>query len=271
MSNMGNLAQRILFAVIAIPVVIFLVYRGEWWYWGLTIALSLICYWECSNMLKARGFYTKAALGGYVFILLIFLRAFPGAEPFLPLDLLILALIFGLSIMELIYKDINFSISRLSVSAFCAAYLGLAGFAVYSLGTVFTPGWKLVLPFLVSIWMSDTLAYAAGRLFGSHLLYPAVSPKKTVEGGIGAIAGSTLGFQLLLVINPGLPLYHVIIIGILIGLTGQTGDFIESLMKRWAGVKDSSHLLPGHGGVFDRIDSLLFSAPFVVAYFKYIV
>jgi phosphatidate cytidylyltransferase len=120
---------------------------------------------------------------------------------------------------------------------------------------------------LCMAFFSDTGAYFAGRSFGKHKLYPAVSPGKTVEGSIGGIlgaCGATIGVGTLWVI-PELPIGHAIALGIAASVCGQMGDLVESLLKRTFAVKDSGHLLPGHGGMLDRIDALLFVAP--VAYY----
>jgi phosphatidate cytidylyltransferase len=153
-------------------------------------------------------------------------------------------------------------------------------FGVALSGVLYVPVLMSVLPLLkrageaewltVTLCMaffSDTVAYFVGRAIGRHRLYPAVSPGKTWEGGFGGIAGSCLatvgvGSMWLL---PGLPVAHAIGLGIVASVCGQTGDLVESMLKRTFGVKDSGKLLPGHGGMLDRIDALLFVAP--VAYY----
>lgn len=130
----------------------------------------------------------------------------------------------------------------------------------------FGPGWLFVT--LAIAFMSDTGAYAFGRLWGKHKLYPAVSPGKTWEGALGGIVGAnvaTLGFGSAFLL-PELSVVHAVILGVLGSLAGQVGDLFESMLKRSHGVKDSGNLLPGHGGMLDRVDALLFVAP-VVYYF----
>lgn len=128
-------------------------------------------------------------------------------------------------------------------------------------------GTFLVFAILASIWICDSAAYYAGRAFGRHKLFERVSPKKTWEGSIaGALAavGTMLGMRMWLL--PFLSIGDAIALGIIAGVFGQLGDLAESHLKRAAGVKDSSHLIPGHGGVFDRFDSLLFVSPLVYLY-----
>lgn len=123
--------------------------------------------------------------------------------------------------------------------------------------------------FLVMIiaWMGDTGAYFAGRAFGKHPLYPKVSPKKTVEGLLGGFAGSTVGVAVVkLVLLPHLTPWDVIFYGVVASGLGVMGDLCESMLKRAFKVKDSGWIMPGHGGILDRIDSMLFVAPTVYAY-----
>lgn len=120
---------------------------------------------------------------------------------------------------------------------------------------------------LCMAFFSDTGAYFAGRSLGKHKLYPAVSPGKTVEGSVGGILGAclaTVGVGAMWAI-PTLPLWHAVLLGVAASVCGQMGDLVESMLKRTFAVKDSGNLLPGHGGMLDRIDALLFVAP--VAYY----
>ncbi len=120
---------------------------------------------------------------------------------------------------------------------------------------------------MVIAWMGDTGAYFAGRAFGKHKLYPKVSPKKTVEGLLGGFAGSTLGVAVVkLLLLPTLTPLDVIFYGVVASGLGVMGDLCESMLKRAFNVKDSGWIMPGHGGILDRIDSMLFVAPTVYAY-----
>ena len=135
-----------------------------------------------------------------------------------------------------------------------------------------TLGAFTVLAIMVSIWTCDSFAYYAGRAFGRHKLFERISPKKTWEGSVaGAIGavGAMIGLQQWLL--PYLTVADAVVIGLIIGIFGQLGDLAESHIKRDAGVKDSSQLIPGHGGIFDRFDSLLFVAPLVYIYLNFIV
>ncbi len=123
-------------------------------------------------------------------------------------------------------------------------------------------GAEWLLLFLLLQWVGDSFAYFSGMIFGRHKLAPRISPKKTIEGTIGGLVGSAVVAGLMpLVVNIDVSPLTLAVIGGLTGGIGQFGDLLESLLKRAAGVKDSSGLIPGHGGILDRMDSLIFSAP----------
>ena len=134
----------------------------------------------------------------------------------------------------------------------------------------FGDGRAVVLLLMLVIVVSDSAQYYTGRAFGRRKLSPAISPKKTVEGAIGGVVFGTLTMTLggLYVFRS--PLWTLAILGAVLSLLGIVGDLFESLLKRSAGVKDSSNLIPGHGGVLDRIDSWLFAAPVYYAFVRFI-
>jgi len=155
---------------------------------------------------------------------------------------------------------------------------GLRRSALLFLGTIYVPftmahlillvrlpeGMKWLLLLVACLWIGDTVALLVGNLMGRRPLAPRVSPKKTVEGALGCLAG--VGLTLLLfraLYLPHMSLSLGVLLALGIGVLGQLGDLSESLIKRAAGVKDSGSLIPGHGGMLDRLDSFLFTSPFV--------
>jgi len=130
----------------------------------------------------------------------------------------------------------------------------------------FSFGRYVLLYVLLVIWIFDTASYFFGKKFGKHPFFPSVSPKKTLEGFFGGVFCVVI-LGIAAAIFAGKPyFYHVFVLTILTALAGQAGDLAESVIKRDRGVKDSSHIIPGHGGVLDRFDSLFFAAPVVYVY-----
>ena len=167
--------------------------------------------------------------------------------------------------------------SRMTYIVWGSFYIGLLYPFVYlirgdSIWMGEAPGQWWLFFLLGSLWLGDTAAMFFGKMFGKHKLAPIVSPNKTVEGFIGGFIGAVvvaMVFKIFWLNETNA--YHLIVISILIGLFGQLGDLVESLWKRSLGIKDSSAIIPGHGGVLDRFDSLLFSAPVLYLYLKYIM
>ena len=157
----------------------------------------------------------------------------------------------------------NHSIQQASTGIFAAAYIGMPlGMLVAVQDRL---GWPATLLLIGTVAVSDSMQYYTGRLLGRHPLAPTISPKKTIEGAIGGVIFGTVFMALLgsRVLLPFTGYGPLVILGLLVVVFGICGDLFESRLKRTAGVKDSSSLIPGHGGVLDRIDALLFAvAPF---------
>lgn len=133
-------------------------------------------------------------------------------------------------------------------------------------------GGLTVIAIFVSIWSCDTAAYFGGLTFGKHKLFPRVSPNKSWEGALFGFAGAVAAMMLFAdAFLPYLLPHQAAVMGVIIGVFGQVGDLVESLLKRDAGIKDSSVLIPGHGGVLDRFDSLIFVAPVLYLYIDFVV
>jgi len=160
------------------------------------------------------------------------------------------------------------ALGRAAASVFPMLYLGLPIGAMVSLRSL--RGREALFLLLLTVVVSDTAQYYTGRAFGRRLLAPAISPKKTVEGAVG---GFVFGGLLLAAAGawwlPSMPVVLRALLGVTIVALGIAGDLFESMLKRSAGMKDSSRLIPGHGGVLDRIDALLFAAPVYYVLLKY--
>jgi len=164
------------------------------------------------------------------------------------------------------------SVPAAAATLLAAAYVGALAGTIAALRTIppeSDGAWRVTL-LLAIVMTSDTFAYFAGSAFGRHKLAPLVSPGKTVEGLAGGLAGGILAALLVRRFGlPQIPALAAVALGIVVSVFGVAGDLVESLMKRWSGVKDSGRLFPGHGGMLDRLDSLLFGAPVLYYYFLY--
>jgi phosphatidate cytidylyltransferase len=270
-----NLAQRLSVAAIAIPAIIFMVFRGGDLFLYFVLLLAVI------------GIYEYLHGGGIDTFSFFFIIPFVGVagsvyltatgEAFLG-GLCLLGIFLIVGIFLAIGKDpIDKLFARLTYITWGCFYLGLLYPFVYLIRGEAAwmepaPGrWWLFL-LLGSLWLGDTAAMFFGKSFGRHKLAPVVSPHKTVEGFIGGFIGVIVVAMIFKIFwLKDIIAYHLIIISLLIGLFGQLGDLVESLWKRSLGIKDSSAIIPGHGGVLDRFDSLLFAAPMVYLYLKYVI
>ena len=281
---LGNLAQRFLVAVVAIPILLALFYyhRPEPT-WLLIFGASLIAMHEAFAMLlpaedrraalvlggvACAAFYwlDPAALAGYGAPAALVGAADAGSA--VPLALAVVAP--GLYFLFR-FRDLPTVAGRYAATVAGIVYAGylLTYLAKLKLIERFQPGegGDAVLIVLIVAWVADTGAYFAGRFLGKARLYEAVSPKKTWAGAWGGLAGSVIGVAALQLISAHwLSWFDVVLIAIPGGILGQLGDLTESLIKRSVGVKDSGALLPGHGGLLDRIDAVLFIAPYVYGY-----
>lgn len=273
---MSELARRVLFAVAAIPVALGAIWLGGAPLVALLAILAALGAWELFRIARAKGVVPLETLGIPLAGLLpiAVFAAHRGVLPDLPTWLAVATLVvFAASIW--MRGVAGGPLAAVSVTVFGILYTGgmlSFGYALryhpYAVGKV--AGTALVLFPLVLTWTSDTGAYFAGRALGRRKLIPSVSPGKTVEGAIGGLVLSMIvswayaSFVLAPHAHLGMRPALALLFGAAISIAAQVGDLAESLLKREAGVKDSSRLLPGHGGILDRFDSLFFVLP--VAY-----
>lgn len=289
---LGNLAQRFLVALVAIPILLVILYydRPEP-IWLVIFAASLIAMHELFAMLLPAGdrraalvlggvavaaFYwlDPAALASYGASAPHALVAASAAGSTVPLLLAVVApalyYLFRFREIPSVAARYVATVAGIVYAGCLTTYLAklkLIGHSAHGGHGAPGQGGDAVLIVLIVAWVADTGAYFAGRFLGKAKLYPAVSPKKTWAGAWGGLAGSVIGAAALKLISAHwLTWPDVFLIAIPGGILGQLGDLAESLIKRSVGVKDSGALLPGHGGLLDRIDAVLFIAPYVYAY-----
>ncbi|HET9181874.1 MAG TPA: phosphatidate cytidylyltransferase [Candidatus Angelobacter sp.] len=290
--------KRVLTAVVLIPLVLLVVFRAPLWLFALVVAaVAVLATREYLGILRGYGIEplqrttlimaaiivlgTLCGVDAHIFVYLPFLWAswlFRAWE-----ILLIFALIFGIPLV--FRRDMTGALPAVSGSAFGVLYVS----AALSLLVLLRHDWSqnvLIVFVLFSVWAGDTAAYYTGRSIGRLKLAPIVSPKKTWEGAIASVIASVviawLVFHFHLEIRslfsqsytfytPIIPASHIapghiIAIGVITNVAAQFGDLFESALKRGAHIKDSGSILPGHGGILDRIDALLFAIPVVWYY-----
>ena len=268
MAQKGNLAQRLVTAAAVVPLLLLLLFRGPaWGFFVLVFVATAIASRELYRMTHPEDGASQAVLIALSLGVSLVLYQF-GADARALLTL-VMALVLTGPLVTL------FRLGRME-SAAMRAMAGVAG-PLYIGGSLATlallrrdtgdagPGYVLLT--LMLAWLADTGGYFFGRFLGKAKLYEAVSPKKTRAGFVGALLGAVAGagmasFWFL----PSLPIEHSLPLALLAGGLGQLGDLVESLLKRSTGIKDSGSIVPGHGGMLDRVDALLFVSPVVYLY-----
>lgn len=266
----ANLARRVVTALVAIPLLVAALFLGPPLLIVLIVAAAAtVGLWEFFGLARARGLEPMRPIGLLVAAAL-FLDVLHPAWHHPPAWPLAAVLLLGLALLP--GRDLVDTIPAAAITLLGAIYLGALGGTIAALRIIepVTDGaWRVVL-LLAIIMVSDTFAFFTGHAFGRRRLAPAVSPGKTVEGAAAGIVGGVVGALGVRALGlPSLPLTDTLLLGVLVAGLGIVGDLDESLLKRWAGVKDSGTLFPGHGGMLDRLDSLLFGAPILYYYFVY--
>ncbi len=253
---MSPFVSRLAVAAILLPIVLGVVWLGGWWLFGLAVVGGVLALHELYAMARSLR---PIVLGGYAGLILTLLGAQLGGTTWL------LAGILSTFVAALLVFFVS-SARQNVVSGFAVTLLGVAwvggGLAHFMLvRDIPVDGRLLVFTILLTVFADDTAAFFVGRTIGRHRLAPAISPGKSVEGFVGGtLAGVAVSFFALYeqdVVSTG----ESLLLGLVIALAATLGDLFESAVKRDLGVKDSGSLLGGHGGVLDRVDSLLWAGP----------
>jgi phosphatidate cytidylyltransferase len=263
---MHELSKRLLIASIGIPLLLVGTWYGGWYFFIIILVISVTAQWEFYRLQQYKELFPQHLLG--ISIGIIVLVGIQVENMFYTQWILILSLLILItSEMFRPYKNVSVHIGVtllgiLYIPVSLSTFLYLRHHSSDLFPDQANPGFFFIAAIFAAIWICDTCAYAVGNWLGKHKLYEKVSPKKTVEGAVAGLAGSILVFVAVKTINL-LPLswLMVVLYGMVVGVLGQLGDLVESWFKRDAGVKDSSNLLPGHGGMLDRFDSLLIASP----------
>lgn len=237
---------------------------GGFWFTGLVLLVILLSTYEVHVMLRSCGFKPTLAFSLIVAAVTFVVIRFPTL-PYLPF---VAMMVLMASIAWQMRDRISDPIVNWSTTMSPAVYLGATGGYLSAVRELDQGLWWLIIAIGIT-WLADSAAFVVGRRFGRRKLAPSLSPKKTWEGYVGGVITAVLGGIVIGVVSP-LGFLNAAIAGLLVGAFGTLGDLVESMFKRAARVKDSGQLIPGHGGAFDRIDSLLW-AGFVVYYFSTLI
>ncbi len=269
-----NILARIIVAIIFIPAILWIAYQGGWWLFGMLLLFTVIAILE---FLINEGHRPSGILFSITFITVLLLYVngtvdFLGSLSVLPLTA-VFFLISGM-ILTRSQEEPSVLFARHSRLLWGVMYIGTLYPIVFLVGIGIGPysGGDLLLFLLGIIWVGDTAAMEIGKRWGKRKLSPSISPNKTIAGFFSGLLGAGLVALLMYFWKFNyVPVYHLLLVAIGCSLFGQLGDLVESMWKRSLNIKDSSSVIPGHGGILDRFDSLLFAAPFMYGYFKLVL
>lgn len=270
------LSNRIITGFIGAAIVVWAVTSGGWYFAAAVAILAAVAWNE-----YCKAFWHKNVYPWYAFGLFFMLAAIVCAWRSNLAELVGILMLGGIFVFfRTVFQYGRFSMQDAAMTVMGMVYIGLA-FAHFVLLRfmnsdtlistylgLFTRGEALLWIAFLGTWASDTFAFFSGMSFGKHKLCPEISPKKTIEGLIGGVIG-TVFITVFMGIFFQISLVHMVFLGILIAGAATVGDLVESAMKRLTGIKDSGTLLPGHGGVWDRFDSMLFTVPVVYYYAQF--
>lgn len=276
--DLKKLGHRVLVALFGIPIIVFLVLKGGWALVGLVLIVNLLSQYEFYKLAELKKMLPLKILGLIATIFLTLAVYQYGTDQPWMIVTLVMLIFYAILLIEL-FRNNGSATFNISATAWGIFYPGfffsfhiLLRELPHALNLPYALGGKWILFMLVTIWICDTAAYFVGSTLGKHKLYQRVSPHKTVEGAIAGFVFAVLtAYFFHLIYIKDLSLTHCLVIGAIIGVMSQIGDLVESIFKRDAGVKDTSGILPGHGGFLDRFDAPLFVAPLIYFYLKFIV
>lgn len=279
---MSNLAQRVIVALVAIPLVLWLIHSGGLPFALFITLLSVLGAYEYCTFAHAQKFTTLT------WIVLLYAAAIPLAFYYenstlqiaTPLTMLLCSTAPVVLLSAQMFSQssnattsVSYAITALAYPTFLfTSLLGIRLLPTMLPNQTSDWGGAMVLSMFAAIWTCDSLAYFVGRAIGKHKILPRVSPNKSWEGFAGGLVGAAIA--MLLCNMYFLHLFtelQAVVLGLVIGIVGPLGDFAESQLKRAVGVKDSSAIIPGHGGILDRFDSALFVAPMLYVYLQIIL
>ncbi len=263
-----NLLVRVVTAVTLLPAVLALLFYGGWPAGILLAGAAGACAFEYAQL-------TAGGLGPSQLLSILGAATLPVLATLWPRSFAaaafwVVALVFYVAWIDHLFRRPLADAPTLTAHAVTGCLYGGLGLAPLAALRAGPDGLAWVIAALVMTWANDTCAYFVGRAFGRHKLYPSVSPNKTWEGFAGGFLGSVGGLFIARLVFPVLSPLDCVVLGIAGGLFGPLGDLCESMLKRASGAKDSGFLIPGHGGILDRVDALLFNVPVLYVYVAFL-
>jgi len=252
--------QRIITAILALVLFIPLTLYGSWPFTIFVYLIASIGLWELLRMKETHKYFFPSLLA--IFTLWIMLAPLSVSQSFLWHHKSEIIMIFVLILLSYtVLKKNRFTFDDAGFVLLATLYVGMGFF--YFLETRYSDnGLATILFVLFIVWATDTGAYFFGRAFGKNKLWPKISPNKTIEGALGGIVLASIVGVIFHIVHPfDYPLITIIGVTIVASIFGQIGDLVESALKRHFNVKDSGNILPGHGGILDRFDSMMFVFP----------
>lgn len=249
--------QRILTAMLALVIFLPFVYYGNWPFVLFTYLLATIGWLELMRMRMRRSLFLLPLMMGLIYLWVMLLPEAVSLTWMTKPEMIILFVMLLLAYTVLSKNKFNFDDAGFMLIS--SIYIGM-GFYFFIHARMI--GLNYILFILFIIWATDTGAYFSGNAFGKRKLWPKISPNKTIEGALGGIVlASIVGITFQVIYPFNMPMFMIVVVSIIISVVGQIGDLTASAYKRHFNVKDSGQLLPGHGGILDRLDSLLFVLP----------
>lgn len=259
---MKELLVRTLSGAVLVAVIIACIFISPWTLWALDLFIVGVGTFEMSRLMKIKSRWQ--VLFGEVLAVGFFAIASLGMLTGHPVQTPLVNLLFMLPFLLALFSTTDDFKSIAAYNFGSVFLLSYPCFYMVSIHGSYSP--KMLLLVFVLLWANDTFAYLTGRLLGKHKLFERISPGKTIEGSIGGLVLTLAGVIVFSHYADWLPTKVAVGMGLIAVVFGTLGDLCESMLKRQAGVKDSGKLIPGHGGILDRFDSVLFTMPFMSIY-----
>ncbi|MEE9348710.1 MAG: phosphatidate cytidylyltransferase [Flavobacteriaceae bacterium] len=271
---MNEISKRIIFGLIYVLLVVFATTFNQFTFFGLFFIFMLFCIYEFQKMLNYKSVFPYV-IGVLLFTASVvklsnsfsYMQQFAKStliEHLFKLSAVVAVFIAFISTLFLQKKEVHSFLGNIGLTLIYPILPFILLIQIPFYKDTFDN--KIILGVFILIWMSDTFAYIIGRKFGKHKLFERISPKKTIEGFIGGFVFTLITAYISSLYFTNTSLVNWIVIAIIVSVFGSIGDLVESMFKREAKIKDSSNFIPGHGGFLDRLDSVIFAAPFIYVF-----